>query len=1218
MRDTFLVFWELPSSIFYATSFHAPQSRSLRGAGGRGGRGMSEMLWAGGGVGTPRFSLLHLDDGEDYVLDVVGSMTAPDSFSLLGELKMPSWRGPLRGRVRLLTKSLVFESDNLDAPVVKFPFSNVTKLEALGSKRAGFEMECPKVVCVRETGSLDAPHQTVRGEPSVPWRFHTSAEDFAKIFETTSGLLKVAKQPSSVVEATLGAMRDRREARSVFDTSKLFAETEKILFDAPAAQITPLCREPGRLVITDARVYFQPLWTLVHDTGGVRTARLEDIVAVARRRHALRPLSAELFFKRRRNASESKSHENNLANRPCVLFTLRGESEREAFCTAAIAQAAEVNHDVVLGSSLVNADETRVGGFSSNDSGDENVLTKTTRRWKKGDVSNLEYLLFLNLASGRSFNDLTQYPVMPWVLRDYESDDVNVDDWCVFRDLRRPVGALNVTRLAAFRKREIEMKKHVGGADSFLYGTHYSAPGYVLYWLLRSSPAHHLRLQGGKLDAPDRLFHGIGESWESALLSTADVKELIPEFYVSSGVRERNDTSSSFLVNGKNLPLGTRQVDGEALGDVKLPNWAKGSPALFLTKMRQALESEYVSLHVNHWIDLIFGFMQTGPLADKNNNVFHPLTYQGALTELSNTKDPTMRKAKEAQIQEFGRAPKRLFTSPHAQRVSGVHEKWTHRADDDFDNRNACTSESTAASRARDVLETLVSMLKADEEGDTTGGEVLDGLEEDVEAPVAVADEVRAFAEKSSTTKTNEKARSENETRVVPDSATLGRVHEKEEEEATPDSRDRVWCQRWTRRAAHNTRIVGIKFANEPSGQCSTSVLSVCASAIVKAHAARDGALEHANASGRRKTGRGGAPFATSLALLGAAPAMCPLKGDEVFGDGVFDENVASFHGTPVACVGCTDGGVYAYGTDQGRVLGRLNGWGVGEKIPTVPTGSEVAALATPALRPDLLFGVSRNGLVRVWDVDVGKTISAAGLVSVSGVFRSTTGVLTQTRAAVIDSAYLRAATSPMAGISPAAASAGPPLHVAELVSAAHPGRVSNTMALCCDPHATLVLVAGTDAEITAWDPRCARAAWVTGAFVGNHRAVDGGVVGLSVSPSKGVAFAACADGGVSLLDLRRCGEVREMIFFDTALSCLAGNENDDRVFVGGADGTVAAWRWSERLWGENEPQIKVVVRSVSPSPVSCLAVAAEGDALAVGWDDGAVGVFQEKREARV
>lgn len=33
----------------------------------------------------------------------------------------------------------------------------------------------------------------------------------------------------------------------------------------------------------------------------------------------------------------------------------------------------------------------------------------------------------------------------------------------------------------------------------FLYGTHYSAPGYVLFFLVRQLPDHMLRLQSGKV-----------------------------------------------------------------------------------------------------------------------------------------------------------------------------------------------------------------------------------------------------------------------------------------------------------------------------------------------------------------------------------------------------------------------------------------------------------------------------------------------------------------------------------------------------------------------------------------------------------------------------------------------------------------------------------------------------------------------------------------------
>ncbi|CAI5497832.1 unnamed protein product [Closterium sp. Naga37s-1] len=87
---------------------------------------------------------------------------------------------------------------------------------------------------------------------------------------------------------------------------------------------------------------------------------------------------------------------------------------------------------------------------------------------------------------------------MPWVLADYTSPHLNLDDPSSFRDLSKPVGALNPARLAVFRERYDEMPWDKSGSERtkpFLYGNHYSTPGYVLYWLVHSAPAHMLRLQ---------------------------------------------------------------------------------------------------------------------------------------------------------------------------------------------------------------------------------------------------------------------------------------------------------------------------------------------------------------------------------------------------------------------------------------------------------------------------------------------------------------------------------------------------------------------------------------------------------------------------------------------------------------------------------------------------------------------------------------------------
>lgn len=86
----------------------------------------------------------------------------------------------------------------------------------------------------------------------------------------------------------------------------------------------------------------------------------------------------------------------------------------------------------------------------------------------------------------------------------------------------------------------------------FMYGSHYSTPGYVMYWLVRTAPEQMLRLQNGRFDAPDRLFFSVADSHRHCTgRSNTDVKELIPEFFIPGG--------GDFLLNSLNLPLGRRQ-----------------------------------------------------------------------------------------------------------------------------------------------------------------------------------------------------------------------------------------------------------------------------------------------------------------------------------------------------------------------------------------------------------------------------------------------------------------------------------------------------------------------------------------------------------------------------------------------------------------------------------------------------------------------------------
>jgi Beige/BEACH domain len=102
--------------------------------------------------------------------------------------------------------------------------------------------------------------------------------------------------------------------------------------------------------------------------------------------------------------------------------------------------------------------------------------------------------MHLNTLGGRSFCDLSQYPVFPWIIADYSSKKLNFGCPATFRDLSRPVGALAYERLSEFRSRFDTFVDPT--IPKFLYGHHYStAIGTVVHYLIRLFPFADLHVQ---------------------------------------------------------------------------------------------------------------------------------------------------------------------------------------------------------------------------------------------------------------------------------------------------------------------------------------------------------------------------------------------------------------------------------------------------------------------------------------------------------------------------------------------------------------------------------------------------------------------------------------------------------------------------------------------------------------------------------------------------
>jgi factor associated with neutral sphingomyelinase activation len=575
-----------------------------------------------------RFNLLLLSENEHYFSDYAAIFypnCATDSESIAKQIK---------GRLKVCSRSIFFDPEDSSFPIIRYDYKDVAEVEPL---RVGvihqmnngetFYVKTSKMVQMKENNMI-GPYVFQTGE--VLHRFAIKYVSTKVMLDEVKRLWSIARQTGPYeVDDRIRRMIEEREMKVSFDLTWMASLDERILVETLANKITPLVSNAGRLLVTNKMVYFQPLNNVAATP--VEKLSLKDCVRVVKRRHELRPLAIEIFCE---DLSVTSHNDSSVT---ANFFTFRDSNTRDkVFDTL-----------------------TNIPGMTRLEHENQ---SQTTWKWQCGLISNYEYLMYLNSLAHRSFNDLTQYPVFPWVIADYTSSTLNLDDPNTFRDLSKPIGALSADRLASFRRRFAEMPSD---QERFMYGTHYSTPAYVLYYLVRIAPEYMLKLQNGRFDEAERLFNSIEDTWQNVLKNSADLKELIPEFF-SSDLGGR--MGGEFLCNHQDINFG-RRADGTAVGDVALPPWAKGNASEFVRLNREALECDYVSSRIHHWIDLIFGFQQRGPEAIKADNLFHPLTYEGAV-DIEREHDPVRRSAILIQINEFGQTPARIFDQPHPSRFS--------------------------------------------------------------------------------------------------------------------------------------------------------------------------------------------------------------------------------------------------------------------------------------------------------------------------------------------------------------------------------------------------------------------------------------------------------------------------------------------------------------------------------------------------------------------
>lgn len=196
---------------------------------------------------------------------------------------------------------------------------------------------------------------------------------------------------------------------------------EKQVYSAPARLVQLEQTFEGTALLTNRHLFFHPKSVsggVIVDAGDLafKTRRwvLECLQETFGRRHLLKNCGIELFF----------------ADSPEVFIAFDSLKELQNFFYWLRRQ----HIPRLISPSLLNPRHI----FEAQ---------KWTDAWRRRLITNFEYLVRLNLMGGRSFNDISQYPVFPWILADYTSATLDLSNPSTFRDLSKPIGALNENKL---------------------------------------------------------------------------------------------------------------------------------------------------------------------------------------------------------------------------------------------------------------------------------------------------------------------------------------------------------------------------------------------------------------------------------------------------------------------------------------------------------------------------------------------------------------------------------------------------------------------------------------------------------------------------------------------------------------------------------------------------------------------------------------------------
>lgn len=237
-------------------------------------------------IRQPRFNMYHLDEGEMFIKEFAANcqFVYPDTEKVEN----------LSGVILIGSRSIIFEPDDHKYSIIKFHFRYISegvKIIQIQNKEM-FKLFVSKIIEIPFSKRVDS-YKTYDIKSDV--FIHFLFEKIEHVAQIIYELLNKFNSKSTVFDFDsveyLGNLYSFK-----FDYTRVKSINEKFLLKSEifVKQILPLIEVPGLLMITDVRIYFQPLFTL--NTKKSILIKHKNINSLYKRRIKLREVTKTIFI----------------------------------------------------------------------------------------------------------------------------------------------------------------------------------------------------------------------------------------------------------------------------------------------------------------------------------------------------------------------------------------------------------------------------------------------------------------------------------------------------------------------------------------------------------------------------------------------------------------------------------------------------------------------------------------------------------------------------------------------------------------------------------------------------------------------------------------------------------------------------------------------------------------------------------------------------------